>query len=216
MVIGKKFVWAHFAKTGGNSVKAMFDLVPHLVESADEIRDPGKHDSFQRREERTGIDLSASRQRLMTIRRLPSWVLSFANHQKVHEDVPIDKVAIARGEVSLVAAPKTSLPPGVEQEILTMGVDKILTDMMSGRVDQWLTTENLPEDFIRILSQFGEVTEKQRKAIRKVRANTARNRDYKSDPLSFFNRDELEGLYGACPTWSRVEREVYGGLLIDS
>ncbi len=215
MVIGKKFVWAHFAKTGGNSVKAMFDLVPQLVESADDIGEPLKHESFQRREERVGIDLSEARQRLMTIRRLPSWVLSFSNHQKVHEDVPIDKAAVARGEVSLVAIPKSKLAPGAKQEILTMGVDKILTDMMSDRVDQWLTTENLPEDFIRILSQFGDITAKQQKAIRKVRANAARNKDYKSDPLSFFAREELEGLYNACPTWSEVERKVYGGLLID-
>jgi hypothetical protein len=76
----------------------------------------------------------------------------------------------------------------------------------------WLRTEHLAEDFIRVMSEFGPISDEQRDAIRKVRINVAPN-GYERDIWKVFTRDEVKQLYESCPLWASIEKEVYGSLL---
>ena len=75
MIIGERFVWGHLVKTGGDSTARLFQLFPALVVHCDSANDNHKHDPFGARpEEVRGKVL------VLNIRRLPSWVLSYAHH----------------------------------------------------------------------------------------------------------------------------------------
>jgi hypothetical protein len=93
-----------------------------------------------------------------------------------------------------------------------ISIDGYLTEVMCGQVDHWLRTEHLAEDFIRVMSEFGPISDEQRDAIRKVRINVAPN-GYERDIWKVFTRDEVKQLYESCPLWASIEKEVYGSLL---
>ena len=85
MVIGKKFAWCHMPKTGGTSITTMFSIVKgkSSIVHVDFDYDTRKHDSFSDKERNLNINLSdKERIRILGIRRLPEWVLSYRNHKK--------------------------------------------------------------------------------------------------------------------------------------
>src|SRR5205809_6697641 len=75
MVIGEKFAWAHLPKTGGMATEELFRIFNELIVFADLPRTNDMHITFSARvEEIRGKGLA------MNLRRLPSWVLSRAQH----------------------------------------------------------------------------------------------------------------------------------------
>lgn len=212
MVIGKKFAWAHFGKTGGDSVHRMFQVISRHVLYADPIERPEKHLTFHVNERRLGYDLTHSRKRIMNIRRLPSWLLSFMNHKHKFHSVPILKESYLRGAVLFERNDPDALGNGAAPNFMEVKIDKMLEDFMCDRIDYWIRTEYLADDFIMVMGRFMPINASQKREIRKIRINV--NQDYDRDIFRNFSTDELELIYRNCPLWTRIEREAFGGTLL--
>ena len=83
MVVTKTFVWAHLPKTAGDTVATILALFPEIIEFADPLESPAKHTPPLERS-----DLVGDRQRVLCIRRLPSWQLSYSVHKSRHGVAP--------------------------------------------------------------------------------------------------------------------------------
>ena len=210
MVIGPDFVWAHMPKTGGTSVVEMFGLVDNSLDIDAAHDNVLTHDTFAVKEARTGIDLSG-KQRLLNIRRLPAWIISFANYTrdmspvpkkdllcgKVHCVFPLDDITI----VDLSEAMKHH-----KQYF----ADDLLKQYICGRVDHWLRTEHLAKDFISCVSEFISIAPEQRRQLNKLRLNV---QTYDRNIRSWFRtKRSLKRLYDLNPVWAELERELYGSL----
>jgi len=207
MVIGERFVWAHFGKTGGDSVHEMFRVISRCILYADAVDMPEKHINFHKNEERLGYDLTYSRKRVMNIRRLPSWILSFVHHKYHFQAVPILKEALLNGKVFFEN--EDDGYAGFRE----VGIDHMLEEFMCGRIDYWLRTEYLAEDFIRVVSRFVPMTPSEKNQIRQIRMNV--NPDYNKDIMASFSVDDLLMIYKNCPLWAGIEESTYGDILIE-
>jgi hypothetical protein len=78
----------------------------------------------------------------------------------------------------------------------------------SPRVDNWLRVENLAEDLSMV---FGLEKSAVQAALRPLNVTSI---DYLKPPSFWFTPKELARLYAANPVWSRIERKVYGSLLV--
>ena len=194
MVIGDGFAWAHLPKTGGDTTAAMLCAVPGLVRSADPAESPRKHDTFWNHEADVRGKLL-----VMGIRRLPAWALSAAHHR-------------ARYGVEPDYRPQPL--PEADEIARTKDPDDMLrwmTDHDRLPVRRWLRTEHLLEDVLALLGELGELTPRAR---RRVTAVAPRNvGSYERRVAHWFTPEQLAALYEHNPTWARVERELYGGLV---
>ncbi|CAN5813224.1 hypothetical protein BH24ACT3_BH24ACT3_05730 [soil metagenome] len=224
MVIGETFAWAHLPKTGGDATARMFAIVDHLVVEADPSGSHRKHETFDGRQHRTGTDLIARRQRLLNIRRLPSWVMSSVNHQDQHYAVPVDRELVRRGMVRsrapLGRAHRWLRPRGVAVAAYrllgreeTVSADTVLSRHLCGRIDHWLRQEHLAEDFVRVVGGFGTITSEQ--ADRIARLGSVNANCYDRDLVLTLDVAEVEAMYRANPRWAEVERAVYGDTLAE-
>ncbi len=211
MVIGKYFAWAHFGKTGGDSVHEMFRVISEHVIYSDKINMPEKHLNFNKNEERLGYDITHSRKRIMNLRRLPSWILSFANHKYRSLSVPIIKESHLRGTVLFERGGDDFLGKSDIPDFREVKIDKMLEDFMCSRIDYWLRTEYLADDFINVMSKFVPISSFQKRKIRKIKINV--NQDYNKDILANFSINELDLIYKNCPFWASIEKKVYGNIL---
>lgn len=211
MVVGERFVWGHFGKTGGDSVHEMFGVISRHVIYKDAIHMPEKHVNFYKNEERLGYDLTHLRKRIMNIRRLPSWMLSFANHKYRSNSVPIMKEALLTGTVLFEKDGDDSAENGVGVGYREVKVDVMLEEFMCDRIDYWLRTEYLAEDFIRVMSEFVLISAFEREKISRIRINVSL--DYNKDIAVNFSPGELELIYRHCPIWAKIEKQTYGNIL---
>lgn len=237
MVIGDRFVWAHMPKTGGDSTHELFRIInPDL--HIDCTRQADKHHTFVKRERTTGLDLTHRRRRILNIRRLPSWLLSYGKHRERVNGYTIDQELLKSGRIIQIqgvpraqsVAAVTSLfaiafPKSVQQKIRrqviywltrpgeTTLAERPLRSMMCGRIDHWIRLEHLADDFLHVVSQYEQIGEEQRAAVRSMQPkNTG---DYQKELDEWFSRDELARIYESNPMWTALEREVYGAALID-
>ena len=130
----------------------------------------------------------------MNFRRLPMWVLSRAQHVSrwgIHPDykpIPMDPPE------------KLAESPFPDSRI------EIFTDEGRIRIDRWLRTESITEDFLGFISEFTDVTDDQRKQVREV--DPVNTHDYDKDVMSWFTPDLIERMYAANPRWAGLEREI--------
>ncbi len=194
MVIGEGFAWAHLPKAAGTATQAMLEAVPGLVSHAAPIDSNDKHDAFWQHE-----DAIAGRLRVMNLRRLPSWLLSAANHKAMSglwpdfEPLPM---------------------PGVEELVASTDPDDMLRWMTDGPrmpVQRWLRTEHLNEDVLALLDELGVADRDARAAVGSV---PWVGKAYDHEVENAFTAAEVTAMYARNPAWAEIEREVYGGLTI--
>jgi hypothetical protein len=197
MVIGKDFAWAHMPKTGGNATHTLFSLFPQLVTKVDDIDRHDKHKSFADCQQAV-----QGKELILNIRRLPSWILSVAQHFSRHGAYPDYK----------------PLPMwSKEQMIEHRRADEMIEQFTAkGRlkVRRWFRMENLNADFLDYVSLKTEVPESQRAGIlnfRKMNAN-----EYDHDLGQWFAADDIRRLYRNNPRWAAVERKAYGNLVVET
>jgi hypothetical protein len=197
VVITEQFAWAHLPKTGGDATRAMLCSVPGLVRFADPPESNDKHTPFFGRE-----DQIAGKLLVMNIRRLPAWTLSGAQHKAAHGVYPDYR-------------PQPLQTP--DEMTSTTEADDLLrwmTDHGRFEVDRWLRVEALEADLLALLSELGiEAPEARRGVLAVGRVNEG---SYEHDEAGAFSAEQLRRLYECNPTWARIERWVYGGLMSDS
>jgi hypothetical protein len=196
MVIGRDFAWAHLPKTGGDATLAMFQAVPGLVQFADPADSEDKHMPFFGREKEV-----AGKLLVMNIRRLPHWVLSGAQHKARHGLHPDYRPG-----------------PLESWDEITSRTDaddllRWMTDHDRLKVQRWLRMEDLEQDVLGLLDELGELDDESRRAVLGVGLVNAG--DYRQELVQEFTPEQLTRLYSLNPTWTSVERRLYGGLLTD-
>jgi hypothetical protein len=193
MVVGERFAWAHLPKTAGMATAKLFMLFPELVVFADPEDTNDKHTPFsERRDQIQGKVLA------MNFRRLPIWVLSRAQHVSrwgIYPDykpIPMDP-------------PETLADSPFPDSRL-----ELFTDEGRIRIDRWLRTDFMTEDFLAFISEFADVTGERKRQVEEI--GPVNTHDYDKDVSKWFTPDLIERMYAANPIWARLEREIYGDL----
>lgn len=194
MVIGEHFAWGHLVKTGGDSTARLFQLFPALIVHADSLDENCKHDSFgARREQIEGKTL------ILNIRRLPTWILSYAHHVAQFGGYPDYRpIPLARGLKVLT-----------EQNIADLHLIDI-TGQEEYSVDKWFRLESLKDDFLDFIRTETHVSHRKRRRIRL--APSSNTQHYRRDIDYWFDAESVEQMYQANPIWASIETKVYGDI----
>jgi hypothetical protein len=194
VVIGAGFAWAHLPKTGGDATLAMFRLFPDLIEYADPDDTNDKHAFFHSRATQIRGRVLA-----MNIRRLPTWVLSRAQH-------------VSRRGLYPEYRP---LPMSTPEELADSSFpdERLLAYTSDGRFqpDRWLRMESLAQDFLDFVSDFHPVDDADRRRVEQL--GPVNMAEYDHRIANWFTPAQIERLYLNNPTWATIEEELYGGPL---
>jgi hypothetical protein len=197
MVIARTFVWAHVPKTGGDTTAQMLSLFPELVVSIDAHDDLEKHRRFG-----TLSEEDAAKPRVLGVRRLPSWILSYAVHR-------------TRYGVAPTFTPERAASP---YELSTLRIpDLTLQGFLDGSPPaalHWLRMERLGADVVQLLSEWTPVAPTRRRAVIGMTPRNAGSYDRRLE--HWFSPDDLARMYTANPVWAAVEKLVYGDVLAPS
>jgi hypothetical protein len=193
LVIGERFAWAHLPKTGGMATAELFRVFPELIVHGDFEEDNSKHTLFSEREE-----MVRGKTLAMNLRRLPFWVLSRAQHVSRWGVYPHYKPIPMANAAELAAS---DFPD-----------DRLRLYADDGRftIDRWIRMEHLVDDFLAFISEFTDVSQHRRDAVRAQPMVNAH--DYDHDITSWFTADQIDQLYERNPKWAALERELYGSL----
>jgi hypothetical protein len=196
MVIGEKFAWGHLPKTGGEATRSMFDLFPDLIVFADPRGTNEVHTTFDARPGEVKGKLLA-----MNIRRLPAWILSREQH-KARWGLHPERVPIPMDSPDEMAAS-------------TFPDYRLSTFLANGRfrIDRWLRTEQLGDDFVDFISDFTEVPGDARERIAEIGSVNAN--EYEHELGRWFTPGQTVRLYANNPVWAEIEKQVYGATLVE-
>lgn len=191
VVVTKTFAWAHLPKTAGDTVATIFGLFPEIIEFADPVDRGEKHALFRDRP-----DLVAGRQRILCIRRLPSWLLSRSVHRSRHGVHPDFRPL-----------------PMESQEAMSRSVagDRVLSNYVDGGrawPDRWIRVEYLVDDVLALLEEHVEVTPEKREQIRAM-APLNEGRNYDRSVSAWFTPEMIDRMYEYNPLWQRAEELAY-------
>jgi hypothetical protein len=197
MVIGERFAWGHLPKTGGDAALALFRLFPRLLVRADDSTVNAKHDLFSAHEEEVRGKLL-----VMNIRRLPSWILSWAQHR-------------ARRGIFPKYKPLPMWSPA-EMADSSEADARLNLYLANGRfeVDRWLRTEYLRSDFLEFISELTPISEDERRQILELQLVNALR--YEHDVRRWFTDEQLERMYKNNPLWTSIEERAFGGRFLDA
>jgi hypothetical protein len=191
MVIGRKFAWAHLAKAGGEMTHALFNVFPEVIEFADGAHTVAQHTAFEDRLEH--VD---GKRRVLNIRRLPSWMLSFHVWKSV-------KGLLPDFEGSPMLSPHQIANSGVADAFLNR-----YRQPDNPKIDVWLRTEHLIDDFLAFIGDHTEVTPAQLEAVHQLPRVNELAYDKALD--HWFTSAHIELMYVRNPAWAAVEAAVYG------
>ena len=194
MVIGDRFAWGHLEKTGGDATLQLFEQVPQLVRFADPVDAHDKHRSFAAREAEVRGKVLA-----LNLRRLPTWILSKAQHAARHGTHP-------DYEPWYMASPHEMASSKEPDERLAA-----FTGGGRFQVDRWLRTEHLAEDFLSFVAELGPVSKAQRRAITDLaRVHGSATQGYDHRIEHWFTPAQVRAMYERNPVWAALEHRLYG------
>jgi len=191
VIIGRDFVWAHLGKAGGEMTHALFNVFPELIEFADDAHTFEQHTPFDAR-----LDEIAGKQRVLNIRRLPSWMLSFHVWKATKGLAP-------KYEASPMLSPHQIADSDAGDFFLAR-----YRSPEDPRVDVWLRTEHLVEDFLVFVRERTEVTEAHLEQIRALPRVNELVYDKRID--HWFTSAHIRLMYLRNPAWAQVESAAYG------
>jgi hypothetical protein len=191
VVVTKAFVWAHLPKAAGDMVATVLSMFPEIIDFADPVDSEWKHVPFRDRP-----DLVGGRQRVLCIRRLPSWQLSYSVFKSRHglkpdyRPLPMD----SRETMTTSVEADRHLSPFVE----------------AGRVwpDRWIRVEHLVDDLLGLLSEYVEVTPKKERKIRAMEPENAAPK-YERSLSAWFTDEMVARMYEHNPLRQRAEQLAY-------
>lgn len=202
MITGPDFIWLHFPKCGGSATEAALAVI---FGGRDDVRfdplDPANviwHHSIEQRRAYDPAFSVGDRKIICGIRRLPHWLLS-----RVHFEAQ-------RGPGFRVATREMLLRGQFyrrDGEIVQ--ADDRAKRYSNPRVDHWLRLESLASDLAAALGLPESVVSGALSEKNRTRAN------YIKEIGFWFTARELAALYEANPVWARIEKDVYGSLLIE-
>lgn len=214
MIITPYFVWTHLAKTGGYSVHKIFGLVKDDGLEMDPIggewSDYRRHEPFWLRSQKCGYDISAGKMKILSIRRLPSWMLSFAEFKKREEGFDFTIEELTAGYFKHEKRDMHSGKLSDKGTYETHHADEALAYYQPEIIDRWWKQESLYKDVIDTLKEFYPISNGQKEQMRAFHENA---NNYNRQVEERFTLQQLEELYHNCPLWTNYELKVYGSLL---
>src|SRR3954451_22716650 len=177
MVIGERFAWCHMQKTGGDQALATFRWFPNLIVHSDARNVQEKHTPFAGREEEI-----AGKLLVCNIRRLPAWMLSWAQHHSQYRSLGPD------GKPVSMKSP---------QEMAELSrADRRLahfTDDGRFRIERWFRSEFLAEDFTAFVSELPDLSEGIREDI--AGYPLVNQNDYDHEIEHWFTAEQVRLMY---------------------
>ena len=141
-----------------------------------------------------GGDLSG-RELVLSVRRLPSFVLSQFQHRLVD------------GREAVLPTPEQMADDYMGDFYL-----RLYTDEGRLPIAHWLRSECIREDLLAFLARHHELDAQQLERVRNMATKPSLN--YPHDVFAYFQSADLERLYRTNPRWAEMERQVYGDLLV--
>ena len=173
----------------------MFCLIKSGNIRIDKTNNRQKHVNFIVGAKRFKVSL-AKRKRIMNIRRLPFWLLSHNQRMTRQESISFSSEHLMTGIVRHRDGDKKA--------------DEVLQRFESDKVDYWIRTEYLSQDFIHVMSGFVDISESLKKKINATWLNKA---SYEKNLGTWFDKNMLTTLYDSNPRWRDLEMRLYGGLV---
>ncbi len=215
MIITPHFVWTHMAKTGGSVVHKIIEQLGdpeiELDPMTGEWSDYRRHEPFWLRSEKVGYDITSEKLKALTIRRLPSWLLSMsefklatAGFKYTHNDLVEGMFRHEKRDMS-----DGSLNNPGDFEI--SHADEALAFYQPETIDIWWKQESLSDDVIKTLRAYYKISPTMEKEMRKFEINV---NEYDHNLNHHFTSADLEQLYHNCPLWTLYEKKIYGDLLV--
>lgn len=137
---------------------------------------------------------AAGKTRVLNIRRLPAWILSYSQHKSVYGTYPDYTPSIRDSPEQMVENPAP---------------DRHLSAYLDGgAIGCWLRVEHLPDDFLTFVSQYAAVDVDRERAVRELPRTNAMS--YDRNISHWFSEDQILRLYANNPLWAEIERRVYG------
>lgn len=171
---------------------ALFQVFPEVIEFSDPAQTVEQHTAFQDRPDQVG-----DRKRILNIRRLPSWMLSFHVWKSMVGLLP-----------DFEKAPMLSPHEIAESNV----ADAFLMRYMSPdqpKIDVWIRTEHMIEDFLAFIGDYVDLTSEREEEVRNLpRVNEV---SYDKQVDHWFTSAHIRLMYVRNPIWAAVERAVYGG-----
>jgi len=202
MVIGENFVIGHPGKTGGDAILHLCRLLdPRHALIVDSVEDGRKHHYFHRRqceEPELGLD---NKVRLLSFRRLETWLASYHAHFQRQFGLGIDRGKYAQGLIPFFSLnserTRWSYEPG----------DALLREYLDKPVSGFIRMEFMKPDLLRLLSLYLPLSKGEIQSIK-------RDRYFKKSPaVTDWNPRLTEAELGTIrrnnPLWSELEREIY-------
>jgi hypothetical protein len=152
------------------------------------VDSPLKHWTFRQ----WGGDLS-NRELVLTIRRLPEFVLSQLHHR------------LMDGRLSELPAPER-----ICQDYMGDFYIRLYTDEGRLKIDHWLRSEEIRADLMAYLMRHFDLSEEQKACL--STAPTKPRLAYRHEVEAFLQPAEVQELYCHNPLWTDIERQVYGRL----
>lgn len=214
MIITPHFVWTHMAKTGGSVVHKILELLndPEIIldPMTGEWSDYKRHEPFWMRSQKIGFDITHGKYKALTIRRLPSWILSMSEFKFATCGFEYERNDLING---LFKHEKRDMNNGILNdpgEFEISPADDALAFYEPESIDIWWTQENLANDVINTNTKYYQIDEPLRNQMSLIRINENK---YNRDLKEHFSNTELEQLYHNCPLWAQYEKKIYGDLL---
>ncbi len=201
MITGNDFVWLHFPKCAGTAVEAALrTLLADRQDVVFDALDYSKviwHHSIDKRVAYDPKFRLGQRRIICCFRRLPTWLLSRVHFEAARPPdyrTPTRKMLV-KGRF-------------YEQDGIISSAEEYAVKYSEPKVHTWIRAEHLAND---LSAAFGLDLAAVQQA---VRARNGTDIPYIKPITFWFTDEELRSLYEANPTWARIERKVYGSLLL--
>jgi hypothetical protein len=189
VIIGQAFAWAHIPKAAGDMTASLFGIFPEIIEYADALNGNDKHAKFHERQVEGKL-------LALNIRRLPSWILSSAQHKATRGLYPDYK-----------PLPMES-PRAMSESMVADQRLALFTDGGRLKIDRWLRVEYLTDDFLDFVGRFTNVDpEREATVCSFPRINTG---NYDREVGNWFTPEQIDRMYARNPAWAVIEQRVYG------
>ncbi len=214
MIISPEFVWIHIGRTGGYLVDSLIrDLKIEAIE-LDPIggiwSDWKRHESIEARSAEKGVDLYNNRMSISNIRRLPNWIVAFAEYKLQRSQLYYTNYELSRALLKAeLREPKTGQL--VPDRFRTFNPDDLLLHYSYEKIETWWRTEHLVQDCISTLKKWYEIPEGLENKWTSTQVNSI---SYNRNVLERFSKAEIEGMYEKCPLWRDLELKVFGNLMV--
>jgi hypothetical protein len=188
VIIAPRFLIGHIGKTGGDSAKLIVQALQLPDVQMIPIESPFKHCTFRQ----SGQALH-DRELVLSIRRLPAFVLSQLHHR-------------------LIDGRLTKLPAAelICRDYMGDFYVRHYTDDGRLKIARWLRCEHLRADLSAYLARHFELSDEQKALL--DTASTKDRLSYRHEVGAFLQPDQVRELYDNNPLWAAIEREVYGQL----